>query len=45
MGIVIVAAVALGSGLFAGSDQAKATRNVDAFLESNSHIVHDGSAD
>ena len=45
MGVVIVAAVALVVGLFAGFNQKAEDPNAHTFLESNSHIVHDGSAD
>jgi hypothetical protein len=45
MGVVIVAAVTLLVGPFAGFHQKAENPNADTFLERNSHIVHDGSAD
>jgi hypothetical protein len=45
MGVVVVAAVGLLVGLFAGFNQKVENPNAKTFLESNSHIVHDESAD
>jgi hypothetical protein len=45
MGVVIVAAVSLLVGLFAGFNQKAENPHASTFMKSNSHIVHDGSAD